>query len=64
MPIFPPTHFIYTCEDDDFFCVVFIQDEKFYIGIKRGKKKKKNFFFFVPLKGVKTKGKNVTLSFF
>ena len=32
---------------------MFIQDEKFYVVIKRGKKK----FFFVPLKWVKTKRK-------
>lgn len=47
-----------------FFGVMFIQDEKLYIGIKRGKKKKCFFFFLVPLTGVKTKGKNLSPSFF
>ena len=55
-----------------FFCVMFIRDEKFYIGIKRGTHTQKKcvvfffffLFFFLPLTGVKTRGKNVSPSFF
>lgn len=35
---------------------MFIQDEKFYIGIKRGKKKKKEVFFFGTINRGKNKG--------
>ena len=37
-----------------FFGVMFIQDEKLYIGIKRGKKK--NVFFFGTINRGKNKG--------